>query len=198
MPHLSGRHFRPQRNRSTCCLWCHLYATCKRVPQCRSKDILSGRYSTAVVRQHQFESQREEKKTRGFQLVLIALRSRRLSKVHPSFVDSFAVVCARDLPREPTDNADERHGRGLLIRRSKMSNLAVKVEEPAYLKLMLHAAKYPWAAVSGFLLGEAGSPATEKVLCGLYVGAEIARLGYLPCADVNRIHHSICSVQKAQ
>lgn len=38
-----------------------------------------------------------------------------------------------------------------------MSNSNVAVEEAAYLKLMLHAAKYPWATVNGFLLGEAGS-----------------------------------------
>lgn len=38
-----------------------------------------------------------------------------------------------------------------------MSGSAVTVEEAAYLKLMLHAAKYPWASVSGFLLGETAS-----------------------------------------
>lgn len=36
------------------------------------------------------------------------------------------------------------------------------VEGPAYLKLMLHAAKYPWAAVSGFLLGEADTAASGQ------------------------------------
>lgn len=38
-----------------------------------------------------------------------------------------------------------------------MSSLVARVEETPYLKLMLHAAKYPWAAVSGFLLGEYAS-----------------------------------------
>ncbi|CAM9390340.1 unnamed protein product [Hapterophycus canaliculatus] len=38
-----------------------------------------------------------------------------------------------------------------------MSNSNVTVDGTAYLKLMLHAAKYPWATVNGFLLGEAGS-----------------------------------------
>ncbi|CAN0036306.1 unnamed protein product [Pylaiella littoralis] len=37
------------------------------------------------------------------------------------------------------------------------------VEGPAYLKLMLHAAKYPWAAVNGFLLGEADSAGQVSV-----------------------------------
>lgn len=36
---------------------------------------------------------------------------------------------------------------------AKMAN--VEVEKAAYLKLMLHTAKYPWAEVSGFLLGQA-------------------------------------------
>lgn len=49
-----------------------------------------------------------------------------------------------------------------------MPNSAVTVEEPAYLKLMLHAAKYPWAAVSGFLLGEVGSPASPQVRDTMY------------------------------
>lgn len=35
-----------------------------------------------------------------------------------------------------------------------MSAPVATIDEPAYVKLMLHAAKYPWAAVSGFLLGE--------------------------------------------
>lgn len=43
-----------------------------------------------------------------------------------------------------------------------MPKSTVTVDEPAYLKLMLHAAKYPWAAVSGFLLGEVGSPASPQ------------------------------------
>lgn len=37
--------------------------------------------------------------------------------------------------------------------RRRMSASGADVEEPAYLKLMLHAAKHPWAAVGGFLLG---------------------------------------------
>eukprot|EP00904_Undaria_pinnatifida_P008106 jgi/Undpi1/4425/HiC_scaffold_17.g07780.m1 len=44
-----------------------------------------------------------------------------------------------------------------------MSGSAVTVEKAAYLKLMLHAAKYPWASVSGFLLGETGSSEEEQV-----------------------------------
>lgn len=43
-----------------------------------------------------------------------------------------------------------------------MSGSAVTVEKAAYLKLMLHAAKYPWASVSGFLLGETGSSEEEQ------------------------------------
>eukprot|EP00903_Cladosiphon_okamuranus_P009872 g9378.t1 len=42
-----------------------------------------------------------------------------------------------------------------------MSSSGVSVEDPAYVKMMLHAAKYPWAAVNGFLLGDAGSPAGQ-------------------------------------
>lgn len=42
-----------------------------------------------------------------------------------------------------------------------MSTTAVTLEGTAYLKLMLHAAKYPWAAVNGFLLGEGGSTAGQ-------------------------------------
>eukprot|EP00752_Nemacystus_decipiens_P014969 g13328.t1 len=42
-----------------------------------------------------------------------------------------------------------------------MSTSAVSVESPAYVKMMLHAAKYPWAAVNGFLLGEDGSAAGQ-------------------------------------
>lgn len=42
-----------------------------------------------------------------------------------------------------------------------MSSTAVSVEAPAYVKMMLHAAKYPWAAVNGFLLGEGGSAAGQ-------------------------------------
>lgn len=38
----------------------------------------------------------------------------------------------------------------------------VTVEGPAYLKLMLHTAKYPWASVGGFLLGESAASSTEK------------------------------------
>ena len=41
--------------------------------------------------------------------------------------------------------------------------MGAKVEGPAYLKLMLHAAKYPWAAVSGFLLGDADTAASSQV-----------------------------------
>lgn len=41
-----------------------------------------------------------------------------------------------------------------------MTDSTVQVEAPAYVKLMLHAAKYPWAAVNGFLLGE-GSAASK-------------------------------------
>lgn len=40
-----------------------------------------------------------------------------------------------------------------------MADAAVSVEGPAYLKMMLHAAKYPWAAVNGFLLGDGGGSA---------------------------------------
>lgn len=43
----------------------------------------------------------------------------------------------------------------------------VEVEQPAYLKLMLHTAKYPWAQVSGFLLG---SGEGQNVRAGLTRG----------------------------
>ncbi|CAN0449082.1 unnamed protein product, partial [Ectocarpus sp. 8 AP-2014] len=46
-----------------------------------------------------------------------------------------------------------------------MSSFNVNVEEAAYLKLMLHAAKYPWAAVNGFLLGEEGLTGKASVVC---------------------------------
>ncbi|CAN0325049.1 unnamed protein product, partial [Ectocarpus fasciculatus] len=45
-----------------------------------------------------------------------------------------------------------------------MSSFNVNVEEAAYLKLMLHAAKYPWAAVNGFLLGEEGLTGQASVV----------------------------------
>lgn len=48
-----------------------------------------------------------------------------------------------------------------------MSSLVARVEETPYLKLMLHAAKYPWAAVSGFLLGEYASK--EDKVSNFYV-----------------------------
>ncbi|CAN0375415.1 unnamed protein product [Ascophyllum nodosum] len=45
-----------------------------------------------------------------------------------------------------------------------MPSTSATVEGSAYLKLMLHAAKYPWAAVSGFLLGDADTAAADQVV----------------------------------
>lgn len=53
------------------------------------------------------------------------------------------------------DDGTTVYGTRVLIVLSSAEMANVEVERAAYLKLMLHTAKYPWAEVSGFLLGQA-------------------------------------------